>query len=178
MPSLWQARQAGWTVALRCHRRREGLKSAKPCAGELKVHLATLIAVLGPDLDLAELQRRLRCPACGTDRIELRIVQPPSANAGLKDAERPRRRMRPAESGRGTLGTCREPWIVFTCSKCNRRGELRREKLIDEFGTGVSLPSLLAIFAHSRGCGLAIPHPSQLDLAGDRECKIRYDVEG
>jgi hypothetical protein len=142
------------------------------------VHLGTLIAVLGPDVDIADLQKRLRCPSCGTDRIELRIVQPPSASAGANDAKRARRRMRPAEPGRETLGTCREPWIVFTCSKCNRRGELRREKLVEEFCSEVSLPSLLAIFAHSRGCGLAIPQPRQLDLARDRECKIRYDVEG
>jgi hypothetical protein len=176
MPTVLQARQAGWTVTLRCHRQREGLKSVRPCAGELKVHLSTIIAVLGPDLEFAGLQQRMRCPACGTDRIELRISQPPAADAGSSDAEPPRRRMRPARSGGETLGTSREPWIVFECNRCNRRGEYRRERLIAEFGTDLDLPSFLAVFAHSRGCGLAIPKPSQLDLARGRECRIRYDV--
>jgi hypothetical protein len=177
MPTLWQARQAGWTIALRCHRRREGLKSVKPCAGELKVHFGTLIAVLGPDVDTAELQKVMRCPSCGTDRIELHMMQPPSPVAGAKDVQRPRRRMRRGTSEELTLGTSREPWFVFECVKCGRRGEYRRTKLIEEFGNTVQLPTLLAIFAHARGCGLAKPNPSQLDLTRPPDCLIRYDIE-
>ena len=178
MTTIWQARKAGWAVTLRCHRQREGLKSVKPCQGELKVHLSTLIAVLGPEVELGELQKRLGCPVCGTDRVEIRVLQPPATGAGIRDAEKPRRKMRVAQPGEGTLGKCREPWIVFTCALCNRRGEYRREHLIAEFGTEVDMPSLLAIFAHARGCGLAKPNPSKLDLAQARECKIVYDIEG
>ena len=178
MPTLWEARRAGWVVALRCQRRREGLKSVKPCAGELTVHMATIIAVLGPDFDLAALQKVLRCPNCGTDRVEVRMIQPPSAAAGAEDAKQPRRRMRRARTGETTLGTSREPWIVFDCSKCGRRGEYRRERLIEEFGNTIDLPSLLAVFAYARGCSLAIPQPTQLDLTRNKDCLIRYDVEG
>jgi hypothetical protein len=179
MTTIWQARKAGWAVTLRCHRQREGLKSVRPCQGELKVHLSTMIAILGPEVEVAELQRRLRCPVCGTDRVEVRVSQPPPAAAGKKDEERPRRRMRPAESGRFTLGASREPWIVFECKKCGRRGEYRREHLIEEFGTEVAMPSLLEIFAKSRGCGLAMPDAGAYDpsMMQGRQCLIAYDVE-
>ncbi|MEO7221361.1 MAG: hypothetical protein ABIY37_02730, partial [Devosia sp.] len=118
------------------------------------------------------------CPACGTDRIEIRTSQPPATSAGAKDTEKPHRHMRPARPGEGTLGQTQEPWIIFECSKCGRRGEHRPERLIEEFGTEVQMPSLLAVFAHSRGCDLAIPHPTQFDLTRNRECLIRYDVDG
>lgn len=177
MPTLWEARKAGWSIGLRCHRRREGLKSVKPCAGDLKVHLGTLIAILGPEVEVAQLQKMLRCPSCGTDRVELQMSQPPSSVAGNKDAERPRRRMLLARTGETTLGTSKQPWFVFDCAKCGRHGEYRRERLIEEFGNTVQLPTLLAVFAHARGCSLAIPGPTQLDLTRQTECLIRYDVE-
>lgn len=179
MATIWEARKAGWGVSLRCHRQREGLKSVRPCQGELKVHLSTMIAVLGPEVEVAELQRRLRCPVCGTDRVEVRVSQPPPAAAGAKDAEKPRRRMRQSRTGQTTLGTSREPWVVFQCPKCNRRGEYRREHLIEEFGSEVSFPDLLEKFAHSRGCGLARPNrdPYAAESMNGRQCLIVYDVE-
>jgi predicted RNA-binding Zn-ribbon protein involved in translation (DUF1610 family) len=177
MATLWEARKAGWIVALKCDRRREGLKSVKPCAGTFRLHLSTLISTIGPDVKLEELQRRVRCPGCGTDRFALQLTRPPEPSAGAKDAEQPRRKMRQAGSGETTLGTSREPWVVFMCDKCGRRGESRRTHLIEEFGNMVSFPDLLAIFAHSRGCGLAVPHPEQHDLTRAKECLIRYDVE-
>jgi hypothetical protein len=180
MATIWEARKAGWGISLRCHRQREGLKSVRPCQGELKVHLSTMIAILGPEVEVAELQRRLRCPVCGTDRVEVRVSQPPSPEAGKKDEEKPRRRMRQARSGETTLGTCRDPWVVFDCKKCGRRGEYRREHLIEEFGNTVSMPSLLEIFAKSRGCGFANPGASPYDasMMNGRQCLILYDVEG
>lgn len=182
MATIWQARQAGWAVTLRCHRQREGLKSVRPCAGELKVHLSSLIAAMGPEVELGDLQRRLKCPVCGTDRVEIRWSQPPPATAGAKDAEAPRRQMRGAENGKGTptLGTCRDRWIVFVCGKCGRRGEYKRETLLAEFDSTIQLPTLLEIFAHSRGCGLAVPNadPYGAAMMRGRQCLIRYDVEG
>jgi hypothetical protein len=175
--SIWEAAKAGWKVSLRCDRRREGLKSVRPCAGERQVHLPTLIAAWGPEVDIAELQKRLQCPVCGSDRFSLQIVQPPGASAGKKDEERQPRKMRGARQGEHTLGQCSDPWIVMVCSKCDRRGEYRRERLIEEFGNTIGMPDLLAVFAHSRGCGLATPDPTRFDLARARECLIRYDVE-
>lgn len=179
MTTIWQARQAGWAITMRCHRQREGLKSVRPCLGEIKVHLSTLIAAWGPEVDISHLQKRLRCPVCGTDRIEVRVTQPPPASVGAKDKERPPRRMRPDPQG-GTLGTTREPWIVFQCKKCGRRGEYRRERLIEEFGNTVQMPDLLQIFAKSRGCGLATPGTSPYDASrmNGRQCLIVFDIEG
>jgi predicted nucleic-acid-binding Zn-ribbon protein len=144
------------------------------------VHLPTLIAAWGPEIDLADLQKRLQCPLCGSDRFSLQIVQPPSSEAGKRDEAPKRRRMRPGEAGRNTLGLSREPWIVFDCAKCGRRGEYRRERLIEEFGSAIEMPGLLEVFAHSRGCGSARPDAGPYDASRmfGRECLIRYDVEG
>jgi predicted RNA-binding Zn-ribbon protein involved in translation (DUF1610 family) len=151
----------------------------RPCQGELKVHLSTMIALLGPEVELADLQKRLRCPNCGTDRVEVRTSQPPTETPGTKDAEKPRRRMRRSKGGESTIGKSREPWVVFQCSKCGRRGEYRREHLIEEFGGNVTFPDLLEKFAHARGCGLALPDAgpySAARMSGAR-CLIHYDIE-
>jgi hypothetical protein len=175
--TIWQAAKAGWKVSIRCDRRREGLKSVKPCAGQRPVHLPTLIAAWGPEVEIAELQKRLQCPLCGSDRFSLQIVQPPGVNAGKKDEATKPRKMRQARSGEHTLGQVHDPWIVMVCARCGRRGEYRREHLIEEFGNSIDMPSFLAVFAHSRGCGLAKPNPSQFDLTRAPECLIRYDIE-
>jgi predicted RNA-binding Zn-ribbon protein involved in translation (DUF1610 family) len=179
MTTIWEARKAGWTVSLKCHRQREGLKSVRPCAGELKVHLSTLVSSLGPDVTLEELQKRLRCPACGTDRIEVQVSHPPRAEAGANDTKAPRRRMRQMKTGETNLGSSREPWVIFQCDKCGRRGEYKRATLIEEFGNTIDYPSLLETFAHARGCGLARPEagPYDADRMWGRQCLIRYDVE-
>ena len=92
-----------------------------------------------------------------------------------KDAAAVPRKMRRGREGQGTLGTSHEPWIVFTCDKCGRHGEYRRQRLIEEFGNTIAFPDLLGVFAHSRGCGFATSSPSA--AIGERPCLIRYDVE-
>jgi hypothetical protein len=68
--------------------------------------------------------------------------------------------------------------IVVTCScKGGRRGEYRKETLLSVFDGSIDMPSLLAHIAAWRGCKLAKPHPTKLDLARARECLIHYDVE-
>ena len=180
MTSIWQARKAGWSVSLRCHRVREGLKSAKPCMGSSAIDLSTLISALGPEVKLADLQTRLVCPICGTNRIEIVVSQPPPADSGAKDAIAPKRRMKPSltmEDAR--LGTSREPWVIFVCDQCKRRGEIKRETLVKEFGPDVYYPALLEVFAKSRGCTLANPgaSPYDADRMSGNKCKIHYDVE-
>lgn len=168
---------AGWALTLRCQRRRAGLKSVRPCLAPHALDIRTLIAAFGPDVDLEWLQAHLRCPGCGSDRVDIQFVM--HATAGWsRDQERQPRRMRPARgTTTQTLRTTPEEWIVFTCAQCGRRGEIKRETLLREFDPDTPLPSLLAKFAAARGCPLARPDPSQFDLTRPTECKISYDVD-
>jgi hypothetical protein len=89
--------------------------------------------------------------------------------------------MKPARSGRNvpnTLDNCEDSVIVVMCA-CGggRRGEYRKETLLSVFNWSIEMPSLLAHIAAWRGCALAKPHPTKLDLASFRECRIHYDVE-
>lgn len=178
MPALWEARDQGWLISLRCERARIGLKSARPCSKLAQLlHLPSLVAVIGPDVEVEDLAKRLRCPGCGSERFSLKIVTPPASDAGKADAVPKRRKMQPA-TRTNTLGTTPEEWIVFKCMRdgCARWGQHRRAELIKEFGTEIQMPSLLLPFAASRGCGLA-----KGDLEGDwvkvgRACRISYDV--
>lgn len=177
--SLWQAAKAGWLVSLKCERTREGLKSARACPLPIVLHLPTLIAAFGPDLEVEQLQGRIRCPRCGSERYTLRTAVPPQPGAGVADAE-PKARQMSVAKRMDTLGSTPEPWIVVTCARCNRRGQYKRETLLAVFPADTQMPSLLAPIAAWRGCGLAKAY-----LAMDaherakvlRDCGISYDVE-
>lgn len=166
-------------LSLRCERTREGLKSSRPCTRLAQLlDLTTLVAVYGPDLAVDELEQKLRCPGCGSHRFSLHIALPPG-DRGMKDAEPPRRQMPVHQSGYYTLGSTPDPLIVVICDcKGGRRGQYRRETLLEHFDPGIDMPSLLPHIARWRGCGLAIPNPTKHDLARPPACHIRYDVEG
>jgi hypothetical protein len=86
--------------------------------------------------------------------------------------------MQPARGdGITTLGNSPEKWIVVTCPKCGRRGEYKRETLLEQFDPNTRMPDFLQIFAAAKGCRLATPNPTSFELARARECLIRYDVE-
>jgi hypothetical protein len=178
--TLWAAAKAGWLVTLKCQRTREGLKSARACPLPISLHLPSLIAALGPDLEVDALQQHLRCPRCGSDRFALGITAPPGVMAGADDAKPVPRRMQPA-TGFNTLATTPEEWVVVVCAKCQRRGEYRKATLLAVFGPDVQLPSLLPMIAAWRGCGLASAYLAMSDqqrATGWRECRISYDVAG
>jgi hypothetical protein len=90
--------------------------------------------------------------------------------------------MKPAQGRAGklgwapTLGESDDPWIVFICDKCGRRGEYKRETLLAAFGPDIAMPSLLQPFAIKAGCVLAQMDTHKL-YGAPAECKIHYDVE-
>ena len=169
-PVLYQALEADWMVMLRCDRRREALKSRPPCTLVPQIlHLPSLIATFGPDLPIEQLASCLRCPKCGSRRVTVDVAR--------SATPRRLRAMQPAGPGEVTLGTSGEPWIVFECPRCARRGEYRRTGLLKEFGSDMRLPSLLLPFAASKGCAFARDSVARPDLTRAPECKIRYVIE-
>lgn len=177
-PTLGQAARAGWLISLKCERQRAGMKTARPCPMPQQLHVPSLIAAFGHDLEVDELQKRLRCPQCGSDRFALRFLTPPRGDAGKVDEAPIRRQMQPARGpGPATLANTPEPVIVFKCDRCGRRGEYKKQTLLQEFDGNTDMPDLLAKFAAAKGCSLAIANPDKFDLARARECKIVYDIE-
>lgn len=89
------------------------------------------------------------------------------------------RKMTMTQQGGGTLGTCLDPWIVFTCPQCGRRGEYKRESMLAEFGPDVSLPDLRLAFAARRGCPMAMTmmRDPGANFGFDNQCRIQYDIE-
>lgn len=60
-----------------------------------------------------------------------------------------------------TLGEYPKPYVRLACSRCSRKGQYRKETLIDEYGPDVRLPDLLHMIAkcerrgnHSNPCGV------------------------
>ncbi len=179
-PTIGQARRAGWLLSLRCRRERAGLKSVRACPLPVVLDFNSLTAAFGPDLEVDALRTRLRCPQCGSDRYELRMHAPPGKDAGRLDAKPVPRRMQPARSrGNGkfdTLATTPDPWIVFTCPRCGRRGEYKKETLLARFDPNIQLPSLLQPFAIAAGCTLAQADRDHPPINGGPDCKIHYDI--
>lgn len=74
---LSAAYHAGWHVTLKCERSRQGLKSIKPCRFQpFLLDLASLVAALGHDFPLNQLDRRLQCPGCGSRHFTLAWIAP------------------------------------------------------------------------------------------------------
>ena len=71
--TLGDARDAGWALSVRCDRRREGLKSVRPCVpSHAYLDLDTMLWMVqrfGWDFDIVDhrqqLRRRLVCSICG-----------------------------------------------------------------------------------------------------------------
>ena len=133
-----------------------------------------MIALPGHLLECRELQGKVRCPKCGTAKVQISFHAPVPVDNHPSDAGR--RQMRPARSGEWTLGTCTEPWIVVLCEKCNRRGEYKRETLLARYGPDMSMPSLHQHIAADAGCGLARGAINKRDLTVPFLCGIKYDV--
>lgn len=77
--TLGQAYDAGWRLTVRCARRRQGLKSVRPCVLSGKaLDLGTMIWTHGRACPLGWLDGRIRCPMCGSKQVFLLWVQPPN----------------------------------------------------------------------------------------------------
>lgn len=66
-----------------------------------------------------------------------------------------------------TLGEFPDEWIELACRKCPRRGRLRREKLLAEYGPDITMPDLRLRIANcekvgdfSDYCGVYYLNPS------------------
>jgi hypothetical protein len=174
--TLGQAQLAGALISLKCQRSREGLKSVRACALPIVLHVPSLVAALGHDAALEDLQHCLRCPKCGSDHYEIRLSM-----TGSTPAEEPSkpRRMQPVRAGSGnTLADCLDEFIVVKCDcRGGRRGQYRKETLLAVFPGETPMHDLLEKIAAWRGCAVARPNPTRFDLARTRECGIGYDVE-
>ena len=87
--TLGEAYDAGWRLTVRCARRREGLKSARPCVlSNRTLDLGTMVWTHGRDCPLAWLDGRLRCPQCGTKQVFVLWSQPGPAAVAERRATR------------------------------------------------------------------------------------------
>jgi hypothetical protein len=61
---------AGWRIHLRCAwGRREAMKRVPGCLGKPELDLYTLISTRGSAFPTSTLQRRLKCPMCGSRKV-------------------------------------------------------------------------------------------------------------
>ena len=70
--TIGDARDAGWALSVRCDRRREGLKSVRPCIlRQAYLDLDTMLWPQGRTYPIGRLQGRVRCPICRTLHVFL-----------------------------------------------------------------------------------------------------------
>ena len=107
-PVLWarviDAEKGGWTAKLHCHRRLENLKRAKSCAETVELPVLVLKALFGWDFELEKLPRRMRCPHCGSQTIEIewRIpAEAPDPGGATDDEPAPVLQLRPTRAAMG-----------------------------------------------------------------------------
>ena len=77
--TLGEAFSAGWRVRVRCAwGPREGMKRVRECVYGAELDLQTLVWTRGKDFPLDLLSARLKRPRCGSRRVRLAFVPPPS----------------------------------------------------------------------------------------------------
>lgn len=85
--SIGEAYDHGWRVNVRCAwGPRDGIKRVRECVYGVELDLATLVWTRGRDFPLARLESRLKCPRCGSRRVRLAFIVPPTVTrmAGMK----------------------------------------------------------------------------------------------
>ena len=80
--TLGEAVVVGWRLQARCDRRRDGLKSSKPCLGLHELDLRSMLWTHGRAYPVGLLPTRLKCPRCGTRHVLAFWVAPGTAAAG------------------------------------------------------------------------------------------------
>lgn len=76
-PTIYSRMHEGWRLFIQCGRTHQGLKSTKPCPGEMRqLHLRTLVASLGHDCLVEDLEQKLVTPCCQSRQFELHWYQP------------------------------------------------------------------------------------------------------
>lgn len=79
--SLGAALHGGWILGLRCDGRHEGLKARRPCIQAFSIDLESLVAGLGHEFPIEQLQRKMCCPRCGSSHVSLYWSTPPRTRA-------------------------------------------------------------------------------------------------
>lgn len=74
--TIGRAMHEHWRGFIRCARHHQGLKVTKPCNVEAELDLATLVAALGYDFEIRQLNSKLSAPCCGSRSFELRWYRP------------------------------------------------------------------------------------------------------
>jgi hypothetical protein len=78
--TLGDAYAAKWSIRMRCLRgRHRGILKIDPREFETELSMETLVCTRGRRFPLAQLARRLQCPNCGENWVELRFDVPGSA---------------------------------------------------------------------------------------------------
>lgn len=105
--SLQDARLGNWLGYLICCRQMAGLKKTTSCPELIRIDVLSVIALLGNDFPLERLSGKLKCPLCGTSRIQVEwhVPQPPLTPAPMQQPPEPVR-LRPhgAEAARVGFG--------------------------------------------------------------------------
>jgi hypothetical protein len=79
--TLGDAFSAGWTIKARCAwGKREGLKSIRECTQRIDLDMETLVWTRGKDFPISLLDKRLRCPSCGSRRVSIIFDVPSNPN--------------------------------------------------------------------------------------------------
>ena len=74
--TLGDAFDAGWTVGVRCGRRRAGLKSVRACSSRQTLDLESMLWTHGRAFPVTLLPERLKCPSCGTRHVLVVWIAP------------------------------------------------------------------------------------------------------
>ena len=161
-----------WQLKIKCERRREGLKSARPCPMPSLVDVNSLLAVLKPSLALDELRTIIHCPRCGSEHVSLTWIVP--AGPPAKSSVPPK--MQPVGPGEIDLGRYSGPFVAVSCLRCRRQGRYNTAVLRERLGPDTFMTEVAQRVAESRGCRLA-----RADLLSSkveaRGCGAHLDVQ-
>ena len=85
--TLGDAFAARWSIRMRCLRgNHRGIVKIEPCRFETELNMETLVCTRGRAFPLSRLARRLQCPNCGENNLEL-LFDVPGDLACLYTAE-------------------------------------------------------------------------------------------
>jgi hypothetical protein len=77
--TLGDAFSHGWGIRVRCAwGPRDGMKRVRECVYGAELDLATLIWTRGSNFPLTMLERRMKCPRCGSRRVRVAFTVPPT----------------------------------------------------------------------------------------------------
>lgn len=77
--TIGEAYAASWRVKVRCAwGPRDGMKRVRECVFGAELDLQTLIWTRGRDFPLTMMESRLKCPRCGSRKVRVAFMVPPT----------------------------------------------------------------------------------------------------